>query len=54
MTTTEGPSGGPAEGLTTSDRILDAALASFATRGYDATSLDALAKGLELTNQSIL
>ena len=39
---------------TTSDRILDAALASFATRGYEATSLDALAKGLELTKQSIL
>ena len=29
--------------------ILDAALASFATRGYEATSLDALAEGLELT-----
>ena len=39
---------------TTSDRILDAALASFATRGYEATSLDVLAKGLELTKQSIL
>jgi TetR/AcrR family transcriptional regulator len=39
---------------TTSDRILDAALASFAARGYEATSLDALAKGLELTKQSIL
>ena len=38
----------------TSDRILDAALASFATRGYDATSLDALAKGLEMTKQTIL
>ncbi len=42
------------EGLTTSDRILDAALASFAGRGYEATSLDALAKTLELTKQSIL
>ncbi len=40
--------------ISTSDRILDAALASFASRGYDATSLDALAKGLELTKQSIL
>jgi AcrR family transcriptional regulator len=38
----------------TSERILDAALASFAARGYEATSLDALAKGLELTKQSIL
>ena len=38
----------------TSDRILNAALASFATRGYEATSLDALAKGLEITKQSIL
>ena len=39
---------------TTSDRILDAALSSFSTRGYEATSLDAMAKGLELTKQSIL
>jgi TetR/AcrR family transcriptional regulator len=39
---------------TTSDRILDAALASFASRGYEATSLDAVAKELELTKQSIL
>ena len=38
----------------TRDRILDAALASFASRGYEATSLDAVAKGLELTKQSIL
>jgi TetR/AcrR family transcriptional regulator len=38
----------------TSDRILDAALASFASRGYEATSLDAMAKGLDLTKQSIL
>jgi AcrR family transcriptional regulator len=39
---------------TTSDRILDAALSSFSTKGYEATSLDAMAKGLELTKQSIL
>ncbi len=38
----------------TSDRILNAALASFASRGYEATSLDAVAKELELTKQSIL
>lgn len=38
----------------TSDRILDAALVSFASRGYEATSLDAVAKELELTKQSIL
>lgn len=38
----------------TRDRILDAALASFADRGYEATSLDAVAKGLQLTKQSIL
>ena len=39
---------------TTKDRILDAALVSFAGRGYEATSLDAMGKGLELTKQSIL
>ena len=38
----------------TAERILDAALASFASRGYEATSLDALAKGLGLRKQSIL
>jgi len=38
----------------TSDRILNASLVSFATRGYGATSLDALARGLDLTKQSIL
>ncbi len=43
-----------APALSTSDRILNAALASFASRGYDGTSLDALAKNLELTKQSIL
>ena len=41
-------------GASTSERILDAALASFATRGYEATSLDALADGLGVRKQSIL
>jgi AcrR family transcriptional regulator len=40
--------------VATRDRILDAALASFATRGYEATSLDTLAAGLGLTKQAIL
>jgi TetR/AcrR family transcriptional regulator len=40
--------------ISTKDRILDAALSSFAGRGYEATSLDAMAKGLEITKQSIL
>jgi TetR/AcrR family transcriptional regulator len=38
----------------TPDRILDAALAVFGTRGYEATSLDALAGSLEVTKQTIL
>ena len=38
----------------TRERILDAALASFGTRGYEATSLDALASTLGITKQSIL
>jgi AcrR family transcriptional regulator len=38
----------------TPERILDAALVSFGTRGYDATSLDALAAGLEVRKQTIL
>lgn len=38
----------------TADRILDAALVSFGSRGYEATSLDALADGLGLRKQSIL
>lgn len=38
----------------TPDRILDAALASFGTRGYETTSLDALADGLGVRKQSIL
>jgi AcrR family transcriptional regulator len=43
-----------AAGASTSERILDAALVSFATRGYDASSLDALAVGLEIRKQTIL
>ena len=39
---------------TTPERILDGALASFGTRGYEATSLDALAASLGLTKQAIL
>ncbi len=38
----------------TSDRILDAALGSFGTKGYDATSLDAVAGSLEIRKQTIL
>jgi AcrR family transcriptional regulator len=38
----------------TPERILDSALTSFGTRGYEATSLDALATSLGLTKQAIL
>ena len=38
----------------TRDRIIDAALRAFGTRGYDATSLDALAAELGIRKQSIL
>ena len=41
-------------GTPTRERILDAALSSFGTKGYDATSLDVLAAGLGITKQSIL
>jgi AcrR family transcriptional regulator len=41
-------------GASTSERILDAALVSFATRGYEASSLDALAVGLDVRKQTIL
>jgi AcrR family transcriptional regulator len=41
-------------GASTSERILDASLASFASRGYEGTSLDALADGLGMRKQSIL
>jgi AcrR family transcriptional regulator len=42
------------EGPSTADRILDAALVSFGSRGYEATSLDSLAEGLGVRKQSIL
>ncbi|MGH8979515.1 MAG: TetR/AcrR family transcriptional regulator [Acidimicrobiales bacterium] len=38
----------------TRDRILDAALAAWGTRGYEGTSLDALAAGLGVRKQTIL
>src|SRR4051812_9040379 len=41
-------------GPSTRERVLDAALASFAQRGYEATSLDALAAGLGVRKQTIL
>jgi len=50
--------GRPAEGRRgeggTPDRILDTALTTFGTRGYEATSLDALAETLGMRKQSIL
>jgi AcrR family transcriptional regulator len=45
----------PGPSLTpTNERILDAALTSFGTRGYDATSLDDLAQTLGVRKQTIL
>ncbi len=38
----------------TRDRIIDAALVAFSSRGYDATSLDALAKTLDVSKQTVL
>ena len=38
----------------TANRILDEALESFGNRGYDATSLDALAGQLQISKQTIL
>jgi len=40
--------------VSTRDRVLNVALASFGTRGYEATSLDALAAELGVTKQTIL
>ncbi len=39
---------------TTGDRVVDAAIQSFGTRGYEATSLDALAGVLGVRKQTIL
>lgn len=44
----------PRDAAATRSRILDAALASFAARGYGATSLDAVAAQAGLRKQSIL
>ena len=49
-----GEARGPAPQVGTAGRILQAALASFAGRGYDSTSLDALAAGLDVRKQTIL
>jgi AcrR family transcriptional regulator len=49
-----GPVAGSAIRSDTPDRILDAALLSFGTRGYEVTSLDALAASLEVAKQTIL
>ncbi|MGI9605988.1 MAG: TetR/AcrR family transcriptional regulator [Acidimicrobiales bacterium] len=40
--------------MSTRQRILDTALDHFGTRGYDGTSLDALARELDIRKQSIL
>ncbi len=40
--------------MATSDRILDVALGSFGTRGYEASSLDAIAAELGVRKQTIL
>ncbi|HEX9258901.1 MAG TPA: TetR/AcrR family transcriptional regulator [Acidimicrobiales bacterium] len=40
--------------MSTHERILEVAMASFGTRGFEATSLDALASELGITKQTIL
>ena len=40
--------------IRTDERVVDAAIESFGTRGYDATSLDALAAELGIRKQTIL
>lgn len=47
------PSPAPSRG-STRERVLDAALGSFARRGYDGTSLDDLARELGVRKQTIL
>ena len=42
------------EKIDTKERILDAALSSFSTSGFDATSLDAIAESLDIRKQTIL
>jgi TetR/AcrR family transcriptional regulator len=42
------------DGANTRTRVVDAALVAFGTRGYDATSLDALAAELGIRKQTIL
>src|SRR5436309_11465821 len=44
----------PRSSRRTPDRILDAAMAEFGTRGYEATSLDDLAGRLGIRKQTIL
>ncbi len=44
----------PVLAKSTKERILDAALDSFSTNGYDGTSLDDLAAGLGVRKQTIL
>jgi TetR/AcrR family transcriptional regulator len=46
--------GAARQGRGTPERILDASLESFGSRGYEATSLDSLAEALGLRKQSIL
>ena len=52
--TAPAPSGPGRPAPATLGRILDAALRAFGTRGYEATSLDALASELGIRKQSIL
>ena len=42
------------EKIGTKERILDAALSSFSTSGFDATSLDVIAESLDIRKQTIL
>ncbi len=41
-------------GVRTRERVVDAALSAFGTRGYDATSLDEVAAEVGVTKQAIL